>query len=153
MDTERFLSLDCQQRGHMGSKVCSEPVFKSLIAKYPYLCSIGLMTKEYSQEFHVYFEASRNALLKEYRAFTLALDWLESCRAMNVATETSPKSADLCSLLGKFIKTSIPQGAFIAAALYLGIPYFRVEGTSYLHIGISKFSPNYQALLHQDKKI
>jgi hypothetical protein len=136
----------------MESKTYSESAFRALITKYPYLSSVGLMTQEYSRNFSLYFEASRNALFKEYRAFKLALDWLANCRTMNIATENSLKSSDLCDLLGKYFNAPMPHGAFIAAVLYLEIPFFRETGAPYIHIGISKFCPHYQTLRHYIKK-
>ena len=136
----------------MESKQCNEAAFRAVIARYPYLSSVGLMTQEYSQNLSLYFEASRNALFKEYRAFKLALDWLASCRMMNVATESSPSSSDLCDLLAKYYNIPMPQGVFIAAALYLEVPYFRKTGAAYIHIGVSKFCQHYQALRQHIKK-
>lgn len=65
------------------AKICTEAAFKNLIGKYPYLCSKGLMTPEYSRAYDLYFRASRDALAKEYRSFTLSCEWLSKCRFLN----------------------------------------------------------------------
>lgn len=133
------------------AKICTEAAFKNLIGKYPYLCSKGLMTPEYSRAYNLYFRAGRDALEKEYSSFTLSCEWLSKCRFLNVASGTSPKSAELCEMLGRYYKKSITNGAFIAAVLFMEVPYYRQEGSFNLHVGISKFCPSYLDVIRHNR--
>lgn len=129
------------------SRICTDGEYKTLVAKYTYLCAAGLMNQEYSQQYNIYFEASRKAILSDYRGFFLASDWLSKCRLANVGSESSPRSTFLAEKLSGYLKATISNGALIASVLYSDIPYFRPPGSIYLHVGISKFCPNYLALV------
>lgn len=129
------------------SRICTEGEFKNLVARYPYLCAAGLMTQEYSQQFNIFFDASRKAILSDYRGFFLATDWFSKCRLANAASESSPKSAFLAEKLSSYLKAAITNGALIASVLYSEIPYYRTPGSVNLYVGISKFCPSYLALV------
>ncbi len=100
-----------------------DSILTKIINENPTLCDTGFK-HEYDDSEH--FEVARNRMHDRGKAFNACVDWLKECR-INKRSRTWYYHEYTSYQFKRFIENRtnllIPNGVFIAAVLYMKIPY------------------------------
>jgi len=116
------------------------------VQKEPGLCALGLFSKGKISLFGAAkFEHEKEILKGEFDSFEICIMWLWQCKPLKRINRVIGSSYHLKDFVEKWSGIYISNGAFIAAAIHLGLPYKSDNDSVNLHIGISGRSPRLQA--------
>lgn len=110
--------------------------FQAIIEKYPHLSDWGLADKCAYKRNKVGLEESRESLKREFEGFLEACKWLKERKYLKYPGKYS--SYGWKHVMERETGIYVTNGAFIAAALHLEIPYKQVECSPNPVLGIRK---------------
>ncbi|HXV20284.1 MAG TPA: hypothetical protein VD811_04725 [Desulfuromonadales bacterium] len=111
--------------------------FRKIVQETPGLCDQGLLQRKSQPE----LEDSKDLLLSEgFAAFVASCKWL-SVRQFNKTVQRNAWSSyGLKEFVEREYGIYVPNGAFIAAVLYIGAPYRPFSDSPNLLVGIARGS-------------
>jgi hypothetical protein len=116
-----------------------------VMEREPWLCDWGLANKALCMINNIDLASSRESLEHRTKKFGICCEWLKLCKAIKTVNCGIPGSYHLKHLVERWAGTYVSNGSFIAAVIYLGIPYKFYEYTVNIHIGISSRSETLEA--------
>jgi len=113
--------------------------FLETLKDWPALTAHGLKSRQACERLNIDYDGCRRALENEYDSFVACCEWLSSCPLTKHVSPKSPHSYFIRDKLGDSMdRRYLSNGAFIAAVLYLGVPYKWDYADSNIQVAISR---------------
>ena len=116
--------------------------------KHPYLTSVGLQVhkprSKSQEEYDTEFQSYRQRLQNSLRQVQLCCEWISKCRQIKTVNRKIGSSYTLKHKVEKYFGEYIPAGAFVAAILYMGVPYKDYNDSPNIHVALSAHLPELQ---------
>lgn len=119
----------------------SEQAFRGLLEQFPHLGAHGLADPAFCRQSGVDFDHERQRLEASFKEFTLCCDWLLDCTPLKHVSCMAPNSSSLTDHIAKQYGATVPNGALVAAVLYLRLPQRAMDNSPDIRVGISMRSP------------
>lgn len=119
----------------------SERAFEGLLEQYPHLGAHGLADPALCQQLQVDFAGERERLVNSFHEFAFCCDWLLDCTPLKHVSCLAPNSTGLAAIVAKRYGAFVPNGALVAAVLYLRLPHRELDDSPDIRVGISTRSP------------